>query len=76
MKHRILQFSDDTFILQEKKFLFWCNISNKYGNFYYSYDSLNDAKMKLEEHLKELYDIKVRKEQERYRQNNVKIHNI
>lgn len=51
MKHRILELKDKTFIVQEKKFLFWNNLHDSYGKFF-KFSSLQDAKVALKDYKK------------------------
>jgi predicted NAD-dependent protein-ADP-ribosyltransferase YbiA (DUF1768 family) len=49
MKHRILELKDGSFIVQEKKFLFWYNLNEYYGCFF-NFSSLQSAKAALKDY--------------------------
>ena len=51
MKHRILQLKDSTFVVQERKFLFWHNLHEYYGHFV-KFSSLQSAKIALKDYKK------------------------
>ena len=74
MKHRIVQFGDDTFVLQEKTFLFWYDMNDKYSNIPKSFKSLDNAKTILSFYLKARADDAQKQQEESYRRDNTKIH--
>lgn len=76
MKHRIVEYSSQEFVLQERKLLIWYNMHKYYGNIYNFYKSKKDAEEALEEILSYRVDILKKKEDEKLRLKNAKYHYI
>lgn len=76
MKHRIVQYGDDRFVLEEKTFLFWYKMSDKYSTIGRQYSTYTRAREVLKEYIEEGHLQKIKLEAEQFRQKNVKIHHI
>lgn len=75
-KHRIVEYSSQEFVLQERELFIWYNMHKYYGGIYTFYKSLKDAEEALKEILSYRADILKKKEDEKLKLKNAKYYYV